>query len=280
MNPIAIVLALVALGAVTSLSGCSQSNTPDQIEVVDMVKVKADMRAVANARILLGHKSVGRDIIMGLESLAHETGVPLRVEAIDGVPSDSAPGLFHSEIGNNGDPDGKCEIFDLLLNRPEKPVYDLAMMKFCYSDLRENTPLAVPDMLDRYSRLIQDLSIQRPDVRMVHVTLPLKADPPGRKTMVKRFLGRSTEEDADNVLRNEYNGRLRERFSNEPIFDLASVESTHMDGSRSEFSHDGSPVYTLAAEYTDDGGHLNAAGRRRAAIEFVRVVASALPTGG
>lgn len=246
---------------------------------VDISAVRADMEAVSKSRILLGHKSVGRNILAGLEALAIETGVPLRIETIDGVPLDSGPGLFHSEIGENGDPDGKCEIFSHLLNRPERPAYDLAMMKFCYSDLKRDTPLEVAAMLDRYSRLTNDLKVQRPDVRMVHITLPLRADPPGKKTMLKRFLGSSTDEDANNVLRNAFNAGLRQRFSAEPLFDLAMLESTRPDGSHSAFSDNGQTIYTLASEYTDDGGHLNTLGRRRAAIEFVRVLASALPKG-
>jgi hypothetical protein len=246
--------------------------------MVNMSAVKADLQAVSKARILLGHQSVGRNILIGLEALAAEVGVPLRIESINGVPPDSAPGLFHSEIGVNGDPAGKCEIFSSLLNRPERPLYDLAMMKFCYVDLQQGTPLDAAAMLDRYSALVDAIKRQRPDIRLVHITLPLRADPPGKKQMLMRLLGRSTE-DANNALRNAFNDGIRQRFPSEPLFDLAVIESTLPDGSRSMFSRDGRPVYTLAREYTDDGGHLNELGRRRAAIAFVRTLASALQTG-
>lgn len=268
---------VLSLGLTTALAGCSPREEAKAVAAVDISAVRADMQAVAKSRILLGHKSVGRNILAGLEELETETGVPLRIETIDGIPPDAEPGLFHSEIGENGDPDGKCEIFSHLLTRPERPAYDLAMMKFCYSDLKQDTALESAAMLERYSRLIGDLQVQRPDVRMVHVTLPLRADPPGKKTTLKRFLGLSTDADANNVLRNAFNAGLRQRFSAEPMFDLAMIESTRADGSRSAFSDNGQTIYTLASEYTEDGGHLNAAGRRRAAIEFVRVLASALP---
>ena len=87
---------------------------------------------------------------------------------------------------------------------------------------------------------------------------------------------RSLDEDADNVLRNAFNEKLRERVAGEPLFDLAKVESTRADGSSSSFAQGGQQQHSLAQEYTDDGGHLNALGRRRAAIEFVRVLAGAL----
>jgi lysophospholipase L1-like esterase len=65
---------------------------------------------------------------------------------------------------------------------------------------------------------------------------------------------------------------LREKYAGEPLFDLAKVESTRPNGSRS-FFHDGANVvYTLAPELTDDGGHLNATGRLAAAEEFAAVI--------
>lgn len=243
---------------------------------MDMAAVRADLEALSKARVLMGHQSVGRNVIAGLQELATELNVPLRIVVIDGVPPDAEPGFFHSEIGKNGDPDGKCEVFSHLLNRPERPAYDLAMMKFCYADLRKGTPLSVEQMLDRYSRLVNSLKADRPDVRLVHISLPLKAEPRGRKTSIKRFFGMSADTDSDNMLRNAYNAGLREQVAAEPLFDLAAVESTRPDGTRSAFVRDGNIEYMLAAEYTDDGGHLNELGRRRAAIEFVRTLAEAL----
>lgn len=266
-----------SIGIATVLPGCSRPQEHIEVEPVDMAAVRADMEAIAGARILLGHRSVGRNILEGLESLAAETGVPLRIETINGVPPDAEPGVFHSEIGDNGDPEGKCEIFAQLLHRPERPAYDLAMMKFCYSDLRPETPLDASAMVDRYSRLVNNINEQRPDVRMVHVTIPVRAEPPGRKTRLKRLLGMSVDGDAGNILRSDFNEELRTRFAAEPMFDLAMLEATRPDGSISAFVSDGQTIHTLAPEYTDDGGHLNASGRRRAAIEFVRVLASALP---
>jgi hypothetical protein len=259
-----------------SLTGCSPDAHVAQPQAVDMSAVRADLESLARARILMGHQSVGRNVIAGLAELSQELQVPLRIIVIDGVPPDSGPGFFHSEIGKNGDPAGKCEIFGQLLNRPERPAYDLAMMKFCYADLREGTPLSADDMLGRYSKLVDSLLAQRPDVKLVHITLPLKAQPRGRTTAMKRFLGMGTAEDSDNVLRNAFNAGLRERFAGKPLFDLATVESTRPDGSRSAFTADGKIEYMLAAEYTEDGGHLNELGRRRAAIEFVRALAAAL----
>lgn len=261
---------------VAALLGCSPQESPKAGPTTDLVKVRANLEKVAQARILFGHKSVGRNVLAGLASLAAELDVPLRIVAIQGLPPDDAPGLFHSEIGDNGDPQGKCKVFDALLNRPEQPAYDVAMMKFCYTDLTASSPVSAAELLEQYAGLMSQIAADHPDVRIVYVTLPLRADPPGRKTFVMRLLGLSVEGDADNVVRNDFNDLLRKRFAGQPVFDLAAIESTHRDGSRSSFSRSGRRVYTLANEYTDDGGHLNASGRRQAAIAFVNAVVAAL----
>jgi lysophospholipase L1-like esterase len=279
MSRLAEVRAL-ALTVVIGLAGCTQeSASPRQESAVNMAEVTVDLQTMSKARILLGHQSVGRDILAGLRSLAADAGVPLRIVQIDGIPPDDKAGVFHSAIGTNGDPDGKCEMFSQLLTRPERPAYDVAMMKFCFVDLGEGTPLPATKMLDHYARMVSHIREQRPDVRLAHITVPLMSDPPGKKTLVKRLLGRSTERDADNVLRNEFNAGLRQHYSGEPLFDLAAVESTLPDGSRSSFSRSGQTVYTLAQVYTNDGGHLNELGQRRAAAAFVRTVAHALSDG-
>lgn len=256
-----------------ALMGCSKQVEPPSVMTADM---KAGLQTLAQARILLGHQSVGRNILAGVQSLADQAGVSLRVLEIDGSPPDSAPGLFHSAIGKNGDPNSKCESFELLLNRPVEPPYDLVMMKFCYVDLNEDTPLTAEQLLDSYQAMVNRIRNLRSNVKIVHLTLPLRSDPKEWKTPIKRALGRGTYEDRGNVLRNAFNEGLRNRYRDEPIFDLAAVESTRADGRHSSFKQDGRTIYTLAPEYTDDGGHLNVQAQRLVAGEFVRVVGEVL----
>lgn len=262
---------LVTFGCTSGHNGASKNETR-----VDMESVTQDLRVLSEARVLLGHQSVGRNILAGLESLSEEAGVPLRILEVNGAPPDGEPGIFHSNIGENGNPDSKCEMFVQLLTAYGKPEYDLAMMKFCYTDLGRDTPLEVDAMIKRYDRVVDNVHEQRPDIILVHATMPLRADPPGKKTFVKRLVGMSMAGDADNVLRNAFNEALRKRYADEPMFDLAAMESTLPDGSRSAFEHDDQPVYTLAQSYTEDGGHLNEFARRRAAIAFVSALASTL----
>src|SRR5207253_1672047 len=112
---------------------------------------------------------------------------------------------------------------------------------------------------------------------IVHVTMPLTALAPTprpiafAKLVAKRVLGRPANDEHElNVRRNRFNTLLRDEYAGrDPIFDLARVESTDAQEGRSYFRQGADTVFTLAREYTDDGGHLNALGRRRAAVELL-----------
>lgn len=265
------------------LAGCGQHDGKTAMREAsgsseDMESVIENLRTIAKARVLFGHQSVGRNILAGLEALSEEAGVPLRILEITGVPP-NGPGILHAYIGQNGDPESKIEMFVRLLTASGKPGYDIAMMKFCYTDLGRDTPLDVAEMIDRYSRMVNNIRVMRPKARLVHITIPLRAEPPGMKTAAKHFVdffGLTTGGIADNILRNAFNDALRAKYSGEAIFDLAAVESTLPDGTRSAFKHDGEVIYTLANAYTEDGGHLNEVAQRIAAIAFVRTLASTL----
>jgi len=90
------------------------------------------------------------------------------------------------------------------------------------------------------------------------------------KGMLKGWLGRPD----DNARRAVFNQRLRAAFADRTIFDLAAIESTHPDGSRVFYGRAGA-VEALAPEYTADGGHLNAFGRKVAARALLRILAGA-----
>jgi hypothetical protein len=241
----------------------------------DMSGVQADLKTVAGARILFAHQSVGRNILEGVQALSEQADVPIRIEETTGRASSPGPGLFHLFVGVNGDPSGKIVAFQRVLEDPQRPSYDVAVLKFCYADFAHDAR-DHDRTLERYAAAVTKLRSVRPDVRLVHVTAPLRSDPPGWKTAVKRVLGRDTKEDADNVLRNAYNAELRSRFAAEPVFDLARLESTRVDGTRSGFSRSGTTVFSMVPEYTTDGGHLSEPARRLTAAEFLHTLAQAL----
>ena len=128
-------------------------------------------------------------------------------------------------------------------------------------------------ILDSYCDAVETLKTRFPDVCFMHVTVPLCAPPQTAKgilkTNVKRVLGRSTVLD-DNRVRARYNELLRERYSDkEPLFDLARYEALGPDGLEHYGLWKGQQVPILVESYTDDGGHLNAVGRRHVAEQLL-----------
>jgi lysophospholipase L1-like esterase len=241
-----------------------------------MSALKRDLETVAAARILFAHQSVGRNILAGLEAISADAGVPLLIEEIESVPSQPGPGLFHANVGRNGDYESKCAAFEQLLSQPDTPSYDVALLKFCYTDLGRGIGVEAAEMLNRYADVIETIQRDKPETRIVHATMPLRSHPTGLKAAVKRLIGREIPADQDNQLRNAFNALLRDKYADTPLFDIAAIESTRADGSRSFVDMDGRPSYTLAPEFTDDGGHLTPPAQRIAAAELVGVLAAAL----
>lgn len=241
---------------------------------IEVAANEADFSVLSGARILFAHQSVGRNLLEGLSVLTGRARSGVRVTSINnGI--DGKPGLFHVDIGQNGDPIGKIRQF-LQLTQSTTNEYDVAILKLCYVDIGHDgtkNPLA---LVDEYAKSVVAIRAARPKLRLLHTTVPLRADPPGWKTQVKRMLGLPTDEDDGNQLRNAYNAEIRKRFAGEAILDIAEVESTLPSGARSYFSYKNKVIYTLAGVYTTDGGHLNELGRKRLALAFVSAVAAAL----
>lgn len=227
-------------------------------------------RALATKQIFFGHQSVGANIIDGVQHvLADHPEIPLQVFAASPVDSSSPPGLYHTHIGYNGDPASKVSAFS---NAVIGGTPSVALLKFCYVDVEGGRN---PDSLfAEYQADIALLKTIVPGLTVVHVTMPLTRKGGYRSTLMARLRGQPTTDDL-NVIRNRYNALLRQSYAGkEPVFDLARIESTHADGTRSFVTHDGDTVYTLAPEMTTDGGHLNASGQRTAAEAFLAVLAA------
>lgn len=252
----------IGLGAVF----LSCNGTPQAGAETNMDDIKAAAEPLKGARIFFGHQSVGANILRELKAATGETLVK------DFQSGDTASaGILQSHIGVNGQPDTKCAGFARDIESAGGR-FDLAVMKFCYVDFTAGVDPAA--LLEAYSRNVEALRAKYPSLAFVHVTTPLKSSE-GLKSAVKKLLGKG-DADLENVRRNEYNELLLAKYANEPVFDLAKVESTRPDGSRETFTRGGKTYYRLAREYTDDGGHLNAAGGKRAAAEFVKALSGAL----
>ena len=237
--------------------------------------LKADFNSVASVRVYFGHQSVGGNIMDGLADLQRQIGKPvIQVGELDalGVSRDGGI-LLHTKIGENGKPDSKCEDFRRILDEKLAGQIDVALFKFCYVDFSDTTD--VDAIFATYARTMDDLKQRHPEITFIHVTAPLRTVDRGLGVWAREMLGRPNRTKLANVSRNEFNRRLAEKYSADPIYDLARVMSTYPDGRRESFEIDGKTFYSLVPAYTDDGGHLNTVGRSYAAAELVRSIAAA-----
>ncbi len=230
----------------------------------------AQWESLATRRIYFGHQSVGGNIADGIqEVLAAHPGIGLRLVEARTMDSAAGPGLYHARIGANGAPDSKAEEFAAIVGAGRPAV---GALKYCYVDIDGDTD---PDSLfARYQRHMAAVRERVPGLTVVHVTMPLTITGMGRsERLIRRIRGQATDLDLA-AIRGRYNALLRQAYvGTEPVFDLARLESTRADGSRAYVVLGGDTVHVMADELTSDGGHLNAAGRRVAAEEFLALLA-------
>lgn len=231
----------------------------------------AEWDALASRRIFFGHQSVGRNIMSGVRAvLADHPEIGLRLAETDDPATVEGPALIDANIGENRRPETKTAAFGEVLRRGLGEGA-LALYKFCYVDVDEATD--VDALFADYVAETRRIREAHPEVTLVHVTLPLRTVREGVRDRLARLLGRTTELDL-NVRRNRYNDLLRSEYEGiDPIFDLARLQSTRPDGSRSFVRHQAREIYMLAPEWTYDDGHLNEAGERYVAERFLVTLA-------
>lgn len=264
------------LGAflLTSLFGCENFSVQNPTENKSTISTETSgLDHLSKTKVFFGHQSVGANILDGIRELQDEERFPLKVSRVDEPSSVAGPALVEAYIGRNGDPQSKADGFVAALRDGLGPDGGVALYKYCYLDVRHDTD--VEKLFDSYRRAVETVRAAHPEITLVHVTIPLTADESGLRRLAKAVLGKPSGRDL-NIKRNAYNERVRQTFAGrDPLFDLARIESTRPDGSRSYFRSGGEAVFTLAGEYTDDGGHLNQLGRVSAARELLRVLAEA-----
>jgi hypothetical protein len=245
--------------------------TPSIAHTLD-ADLGSQLQAVSRQRMFFGHQSVGKNILDGLDAIAREAGVPLRIAERGSL---STPGLVHTFVGENQKPLSKIEAFRREIDEGAGRGAEIAFFKFCYVDFSPDSD--VEQLFQAYRSAHEDLRRRHPGVTLVHVTVPLTVTQRGVKARIKRLLGRRPAGELENVRREAFNTLIRSTYGGkEPLFDLARIESTYEDGGRSEFVLEGKRYPALVPAYTDDGEHLNAVGRRRAALGLVEFLA-ALP---
>lgn len=265
--------ALVVCACTPDVPAASAPAVEDAAPVVHSASSTEDrtVSVVNPRRIYFGHQSVGSDIVAGVEALRRDDrGIKVNVVQTRDFSAVAGPALVHFLVGRNEDPDSKNADFLAALDARPAPDHGVAMLKYCYVDVNGSIDPAA--MFAGYERTMAEVRSRHPDLTIVHVTMPLTTVESASRATVKGLLGRQTARELARK-RQAFNDLLRAKYAGkEPIFDLAEAESTLPDGSRSFFTVGTDTVYTMVPQYTTDGGHLNDAGRRRAAERFLGLV--------
>jgi hypothetical protein len=238
--------------------------------------LRAGLESLSRRTVFFGHQSVGGNILDGLRELAAREGVSLRILEVR-APGGLPPGAFgHALVPENGNPMKKLQSFEQAFATGLASGAEVAFLKFCYVDFPKGTD--VTSVFARYQQGLRDLEARYPRTTFVHLTVPLTTADAGIKTVVKDLLGRDTSVQ-ENIRREEFNALMRQAYQGTGrLFDLARLEATRPDGQRQVVEWRGRAVEAMTPAYTDDGGHLNAEGRRRVASALVTFLA-ALPPG-
>jgi hypothetical protein len=231
---------------------------------------------LARKRIFFGHKSVGYNIIGGIEDIINERDY-IKLNILEAhEPGEFDRSVFaHSQVGRNTDPVSKIESFRNIMDSGVGEKVDIAFFKFCYVDvMRDSEPR---EILDSYKAAIEELKGRYPQTKFLHVTVPLCSAPKGLKRDIKEriklMIGRPGILD-DNMMRQNYNTLLNDAyFKTEPVFDLALIESVSPEGFRCYASKGAQKVSLMVPEYTEDGGHLNSQGRKKVAEQLLILLA-------
>jgi hypothetical protein len=235
----------------------------------------ADLQVFSGAQVFFGHQSVGSNLLEGLAEIETQPGeASLRIVSNEDEPQLAEYSIKHARIGRNGQPRLKVDDFVAMVDGMAGSLPQVAMMKFCYVDFGRETD--IDSLLAYYGEAVEDLKERHSDVTLVHVTVPLTSPGNPIKRLINRLIGRESDNDLANIKRQQFNAKLLRLAGTDPVFDLATVESTRPNGSRVTFKSKGQEYYALNPEYTDDGAHLNTSGRSVGAVELVKVIAGAL----
>ncbi|MBN1125266.1 MAG: SGNH/GDSL hydrolase family protein [Sedimentisphaerales bacterium] len=227
---------------------------------------------LAERKVFFAHMSVGDNILDGVKDvIADNDQIKITLVEVAQSGEIDRPMLAHAKLGHNTRPLAKIESFREWMKKiaPAKP--DIALMKFCYVDIGDDTN--VEALFKEYRNLADELHADYPDIILIHTTAPLCSSPVrikrSMKEAVKALVGKAVTVN-DNLKREQFNELLRKTYAGtEPLFDIADIESTTVDNNRCYIKHKGQDVPMMVKAYTNDSGHLNELGRRIVAEQFL-----------
>jgi hypothetical protein len=214
--------------------------------------------AAGKLKWYFAHASVGSNLIDGLKELnaADPTGFPYRSESSNGAPiPDARPATIYEH--NRGNPGWKAKMDQFsaaVQNGWRFPNVDVVMNKLCYIDQFGSAKY--------YIKSMSELEASYPETIFVYTTMPL-----------------TTAADWASRFRDAFNRDVREwtRSNERALFDIADIEANDQRGNSCSFTAGGKTCARMCEEYTDDGGHLNALGRRIMAHGFYAMAVALAP---
>lgn len=257
-----IVITPILALALTPLPSSAAIIDHDNIDAVSSLP-QSTMDAIGQQRWFFSHASVGSNMTSGMSSLRTANPVRYRLsvssvgynsttQQASNPPSPTVNGRIYECSRGNPGWQTKFTIFDNSVRIAEwrAPAVHVVMDKLCYIDPSANATT--------YVNTMAAIEADYPDTVVVYITMPL-----------------TTDENSTNVQRNQYNAAVRTYCANHGklLFDLADMEAYDPSGNPSSFTSEGKTYQKLYAGYTDDGGHLNSAGRQRIALGWYAVAA-------
>lgn len=232
------------------------------------------LTTAANVRVFFGHQSVGSNIVAGVRDIYEAAGTPpAPIIETNRPPEQTGPFFAHAPIGVNGDPEGKVRAFESDLRGGLGEHIDVALMKFCYVDFSLETD--VNALFADYASSMARLEREYPHVKFLYSTAPLTTVDRGLRAWLKELLGRGSQDEALNAVRERYNALVRAKYaSTGRLFDIAAIESTDPAGDRVGGTTGGDRFEELYGPYASDQGHLNALGSGLAASALVSLIAT------
>jgi hypothetical protein len=230
--------------------------------------------AIAQRTVYFGHQSVGSSVCAGVQGLAKDFALQLRLVQTREPESVSGPAFVHFLAGQHRDYASKNAAVLRLLESETRARNPVVLLKYCYGDI--TYPREYNLLFDAYRDTVDTIEFEHPDVTFVHTTIPLTTVESGFKARTKQYLGRTSRRDAA-IARHRYNELVRAEFGlSELIFDVARVQATGPDGLVAGFNVGGSMIETLASENTADGTDLNVRCGRVAAAALLDVLSDAI----
>ncbi|MCE1175266.1 MAG: hypothetical protein LWW77_11770 [Propionibacteriales bacterium] len=219
------------------------------------------LRRAASKRVFFAHQSVGGNVLEAIAALYADAHLSAPEDVWVGGPHEVIPAskdgvLAETLVGENGDPDGKADAFARLLRGGIGAQVEVAVLKYCYADLSEDSDAEARFV--HYRATMQAVEAEFPEVTFLYATDPVTTEEPGANVVRTRF---------NTLIRNEYAATGR-------LWDVAAIESTRPDGSRVTGSYHGQPYEALFEGYSADGGHPNASGSAALASALLRLIAT------